>query len=761
MFLKKNIWLIFYVLLFLGILFLAQSIYSVWNNLQNKTSEELSYLNKVFSSSVRSTFDQQEIMLELLGQQLLNNKQYVYQAQTRQILDRLLKQNRSLIGFALSNIEGQLIAGSSNIVLEKMPNLKQDEKSRETFNKALDSSDLVLGHTYFLDVIKDWVIPMRKAIRDQDNQLLGVMIAGAKPTQLFARLNDIQMGDSQISYQLMLIHDESYNYAYLSGLSQPEQLAKLVEQPVPLTIIEQHDRAMKKQLGTSIAELRQNLQSAEYFAPSVDGNVQLVSTIYLPKYHMWSVTFIPRSRLFEQVISASMNYLLSFVIAFLIVFLLFRYIYQFEKNNRKLLLDQANHDFLTGLNNRLYLQYVEKEWVFKNAPPFSVMFLDLDNFKNINDSYGHTFGDDILKQVSQRLRGVFSENNLICRQGGDEFIILCKTTDLERLEQQAEKLLTEISQPYQLDPYQFVIGASIGISRYPQNGDSFDSLFSAADTAMYQAKQKKNNYFVFTNELQQQIIQTSKIEQALHSALSNQEFSLVYQPQINARGALYGVEALVRWHHPELGMVPPNQFIPTAEDSGLIIELGHFIMEQAIKDMVELEPLHDHFDLQLSLNISVRQFLEKGFEEKLNDLMKKYKFPSRLLTLEITESIFIDDYDYIGPLLERIKSFGIKFSMDDFGTGFSSLSMLSKLPIDELKIDKSFIDDMTSNAQDKAMVLNIINIAKNLGLQVVAEGIETEQQSKMLKNYLCDIQQGYYHSKPMSFDLLRKYCRET
>ncbi|MBT4195100.1 MAG: EAL domain-containing protein [Gammaproteobacteria bacterium] len=484
----------------------------------------------------------------------------------------------------------------------------------------------------------------------------------------------------------------------------------------------------------------------------------MYSMSYIPAYQLWAMTLLPQSRLVEHLNTSIIQHVIIFILVFSIIYFLFLYINRIEQAKRRQLINQANQDFLTGLSNRLYLKYAEPKWVREGAEPFSVIFMDLDNFKNINDSYGHSYGDLILKQVAKRLVSIFNDEGLVCRQGGDEFIILYKKVKQKNLDKIAIKVLAEISKPYNIENYKFTIGASIGICRYPADGDSFDSLFSAADTAMYQAKYSKSNYFIFTRELKEQIYQTSQIEQALHIALKNHEFHMVYQPQIASKGALYGVEALVRWSNPELGLIPPDKFIPIAEDSGLILELGHFIIDQSIKDIAKLSNINDSIDLQLSINISVRQFLEFGFLDRLKNSLLSHKFPSRQLTLEITESIFIDDFDYMLPLFQEIRSLGIKISLDDFGTGFSSLSMLKNLPIDELKIDKSFIDNISNNTQDRAMVINILNIASNLGLKVVAEGIELPKQAEMLSDFKCDIQQGYFYSRPVKLLELEQYC---
>ena len=763
--LKKNIWVIFYFLLLLGVIYLISSAFSTWQSLLSRSHNELAFLNKIFSSSVTSTFDQQEIMLELLGQDLIRIEAENFESVSTSKLDKLLDQQKSIVGFGLFKTDGNIIAATSNVDKSKMPNLRQSSTSSETFIQAIDKKEMVLGHTYFLDVIKSWIIPVRKSIRNQDGRVLGVMSAGVKPEDLLPRLNDLTLKnkvdiDKSTPYQSILMHDNSFHYAYISGITDSVQLKDIIVNPATTDLIFEHNRLMEQQTGLTMKDIRSQPVSLEYNAPDSDGDMKMYSLIYIPKYQLWSLTQLPKSYLINQMKNTLGHYLVVFLSVLFIIFGLFRYIHNFEKSNRKQLLRQANHDFLTGLHNRLYLEYAEPKWIYDGARPFSVIFMDLDNFKNINDSYGHSYGDEILIQVADRIRSFFKKDNLICRQGGDEFIILCFKLDTKNLEKMAQQLVELISLPYRIDQYKFSIGASIGICRYPDDGKTFDSLFSAADTAMYEAKNKKNNYFVFTSEMHESIIKKSNIEQALHSALKSNEFFMVYQPQIDVEGNLYGVEALIRWTNKDLGFIPPDQFISIAEDSGLILELGHFIIRQSIRNIAELAQAHGHQELRLSINISVRQFLEDGFLKQVKTALKDFNFPANRLTLEITESIFIDDFEYMLPLFKSIKKLGIKFSLDDFGTGFSSLSMLRNLPIDELKIDKSFIDHITDNAQDKAMVLNIMNIASNLNLLVVAEGIETQEQCDVLNEFSCDVQQGYLHSRPIKYDELIVYIAQ-
>ncbi len=758
MLLKRNIWLVFYTLVVVGVLYLAFTITSAWWGIQDRTRGELATVNRIYSASVQTSFDQLEIMLDLLGNDLLNDKLYEDSERATALLDTLMARNKALVGFGLSDLDGNLIAASSSIDLERMPNLKTHVDSRETFARALQRHDMVIGDTYYLAAIDNWVIPFRKSIRDHNNKLIGVMTTGIKPGSLVPQLAQQFSANLPGHIPLMLIHDGSFRYAYISVFDDSNMLQGIINEPIPQEILEGHRVALEAATGLAMQDMRDTLNSAEYTATSQRGGVHSYSLLYIPKYRLWSIAFLPQNVLLDQLLSQSVHYVLSFMGGLLVLFLLVRHIHQFEQRRHQQLLDLANHDFLTGLNNRLYLQSAEQNWIHETSGRFSILFVDLDNFKNINDSYGHSFGDKILQQVAKRLLRVNLGKSLVCRQGGDEFIILSRRTGDHQLRQMAADIMGQISMPFQVEQFDFTIGASIGICLYPDDGDSFDSLFSAADTAMYQAKQRKLHYFIFTEELRQQTRDRHRIEQALHHAVKNRELYMLYQPQLLCNGQLYGVEALVRWDNELLGPISPAEFIPIAEDSSTIIDLGRFIIDRSLRDIAACTALYPQLGIRLSINISVRQFLEKGFITLLMQALDRHRFSASQLTLEITESIFIDDFDYILPIFDQIRALGIKISLDDFGTGYSSLSMLRRLPIDELKIDKSFISQITNDMQGHAMVLNILDIARNMGLKVVAEGIEEHAQFKVLNEHQCDALQGFLYSKPLRFEALSNFC---
>jgi len=759
---KKNIWLIYYAFLALGLIYLVATAYSRLEALKTDAVVELAYLNRILSSSLTLNFDQQEIMLDLLGRQLLAGDSTANIDQTHQLLDHILRQNQTLLAFGLANLDGEIVVGSSNLDLSKMPNLKRLENSRKTFLKAMEVDRMVLGRTYFLPALDDMVIPIRKGIRDSENRLIGMMTAGIKPRELLPQLHSIdQKTYETMPYRLQIFHDEEFYYAFVSGISDTRQLREIIDTPIPGQQIDMLDQSLRSQLGYGLTELRSRSEPSVFTDTDSSGRTQLHSLIYLPKYQMWSSSTLPMDSLLAQLWQSIVFYLVTFLIVFCLAYFMFRQIAIVEQKNHDELLRQASQDFLTGLKNRQFLRLAEPHWVGNSAVPFSVFFIDLDNFKNINDSHGHSYGDILLKEVAKRLLAVYSDNDLVCRQGGDEFIVLSRTCDEDAITNLAASVLQTLASPYYVENYNFVMGASIGVARFPEDGESFETLFSAADTAMYQAKNVKNSFYLFSSELRDELMETTDIQQALPQALADGEFSLVYQPQVIDGRVPVGVEALIRWKNGELGQVPPGRFIRVSEGNGMIIDIGRWVIDQALHDLSDINRHHYCQSLQLSINVSIRQLQENGFTERLSGSLLRYEFPANQLTLEITEGIFIDDLQYLIPVLHKIRSLGVKLSMDDFGTGYSSLSLLKQLPVDELKIDKSFIDNITTRNEDRLMVLNIIDIAQNLGIKVVAEGIEQAEQSKLLLDLGCNLQQGYFYCAPVDLDRLVEYCEQS
>ncbi len=429
---------------------------------------------------------------------------------------------------------------------------------------------------------------------------------------------------------------------------------------------------------------------------------------------------------------------------------------------------QATHDQLTGMNNRLtFINMLQQKINFlSNQHQFSYLLLiDLDHFKTINDSLGHDVGDEVLQEVSKRLKNIASQDNIIARLGGDEFIFLGQNFSdkkhcLETAHQISEELLQSLKSTYYIRDHHLYISASIGISLLKGPRFNANAFIKEADIAMYEVKDKgRDGVILFNDELSQRVEKNLSIEQKLHFALNKNEISLNYQPQLNIDKKIIGCEVLVRWHNQELGFIAPDIFISIAEQTGYMVELGDYILEESFKT---LQQWHDQGIMldQFSINISMRQFFHYKFTENVTNLCKKYlnKNLQNKLIFEMTETLLADDIPKVISIMQDIrKTLGIRFSMDDFGTGYSSLSYLQQLPINELKIDRSFTDKLTQDKQDQKMVSIILIMAKIFNLKVVAEGVETEEQYQLLVGYKCNIFQGYLFSKPLTKEGFEKY----
>ena len=430
---------------------------------------------------------------------------------------------------------------------------------------------------------------------------------------------------------------------------------------------------------------------------------------------------------------------------------------------------QANHDFLTGLKNRYYfigyLQSMITSLQRSNTWSY-LLLIDLDHFKTINDSLGHDVGDHLLQEVSLRIDKKKHEDSLLARLGGDEFVVVgLEYDDKEKCQTQAEmmarSILKTLKESYSVDLHNLYISASIGISLIDGKNNDANLLIKEADIAMYEAKEKgRDGIIVFDDELQKRVEQNLEVEQLLHFSLANNEISLVYQPQVDDNSNIIGAETLVRWNNKKLGEIRPAVFIPIAEQTGSIIEIGRFIMETAFRTLAEWEQHGIHVQ-QFSINVSMRQFFYYGFIDDVFLLCEKYlsEETRKTVIFEVTESIIAEDVDKVVFIMEEIKKLGIRFSMDDFGTGYSSLSYMKRLPIDEIKIDRSFISELTeeTNDNDNVMVRSILYMAKHFDLKVVAEGVESEEQFNILQKNNCDIYQGYYFSRPLSDNDFREH----
>lgn len=417
----------------------------------------------------------------------------------------------------------------------------------------------------------------------------------------------------------------------------------------------------------------------------------------------------------------------------------------------------AHYDALTDLPNRALFNDRLGQALIKaqrNHGRAAVMFLDLDHFKVINDTFGHSIGDLLLQGVAARLTSCVREGDTVSRLGGDEFVILLpELRDAEDAYLVAQKLLAAAARPFELHGHELHITASIGIGFYPDDGASAEVLMKNADAAMYRAKEMgRNNYQFYHADMNVRSFERLAMETSMRRALEREQFELYYLPRYEMTdGRIVGVEALIRWHHPDLGLVSPARFIPLAEETGLILPIGEWVLRAAATQgktwhQAGLPPLF------MAVNVSARQFRQTDFAGKVGQILRDVGFDPCWLELELTETTLMDHAAENISILNSLKALGVRIAIDDFGTGYSSLAYLKRLPVDILKIDRSFITDVTVSLDDAAIVEAIIAMARSLGLHVFAEGVETVEQAKFLQAHKCDEMQGYYFSKPLTAD---------
>jgi len=418
----------------------------------------------------------------------------------------------------------------------------------------------------------------------------------------------------------------------------------------------------------------------------------------------------------------------------------------------------ASLDTLTGLPNRSFFQANQARLV-KNKINHALLVFDLDNFKKINDSMGHQVGDNVLCQVASRMLALSRKQDSVYRLGGDEFSIIIEgTNDIHTITSLAKNILSATAQPFKLKNQEIVLYSSIGIVLFPEDGNSGHELLKNADTAMYHAKGSGGNkYQFFSDSMNKQAVKRLQIENLIRHGLKEDSFSVFYQPKIEiSTGKVAGMEALVRFETPNKGVISPIVFIPVSEETGQIIDIGEIVLRKACfatKKWVDA----GLFDGRVAVNLSAVQFTQSNLVGQIADILKESQLPAKHLELEITEGTVMDSPQEAIDTMLQIRAMGIHLSLDDFGTGYSSLAYLKKFPLNTLKIDKAFVDDIEESEQGRNMVATIVTIAHNLGMDVVAEGVETNQQLSFLSGLRCEQLQGYLYSKPLATEQFQKY----
>lgn len=437
-----------------------------------------------------------------------------------------------------------------------------------------------------------------------------------------------------------------------------------------------------------------------------------------------------------------------------------------RKRSEEMLKYQASHDLLTGLPNRTLFNERLSQAIAKAKKAqqtLAVMFLDLDHFKKINDTLGHATGDQLLKNFAKRILHCLRSTDTVARWGGDEFTILLPHVSCEKdVAHISERIIDSIRHSFEIDNHQLHVGVSIGIAIYPQDGQDAETLLKNADAVLYRAKEQGRNHYRFYNPtVNSQASGLLKLENLLHQALEKQQFRLHYQPRVNTETSeVMGMEALLRWQHPEQGQISPMKFIPLAEESSLIVPIGEWVLYNACKQNKAWQKA-GFPKFKVAVNISPRQFQQGKLVSTVERILAQTELEPRYLELEITENIIIHNVEFAQEALTQLSNLGVHIAIDDFGTGYSSLSYLKKFPFHTLKIDQSFVRELKNKPQDKAIISAIITLGKGLGLKVVAEGVETEEQLTLLRELECEEIQGYWFSRPLDVDNATKFLNSS
>lgn len=722
--------------------------YSSWREVRNDLEIELGYLNRILNKSTADNLSHYETILRILGNRLMEAGVENNPERIRRLLEELLEINPELGGYGLAGSDGQLLIVSGIESGKSLPNLLENPDSAETFRQATQSTRLVVGRTYYFDLLEKWITPIRIAIRDVQGNVALVMTAGVILDTDEITWNAIEIPEG---LRISLVRQDGFN-----------QLTR------PTLTSEEYETNYNTPLQSACMQAIIRSYNNEGMIWDRDCGAYIMASI-IPSYNLYSVLQTDIS----HVRNTWLNRMLPPVIVYLLLFGSSIFIYMAAKKmqlssdkerarHEQILLFQANHDELTLLPNRMrIMDRMEQAILDSNRTEKSIalLFLDLDNFKAINDTLGHIIGDALLKQASERLSECVRATDTVARLGGDEFLIMLREfTNTDDIRKIGNKILEAFRTPFQIEQRSLYSTASIGISMYPGDGDDAHDLLKSADTAMYQAKDDgRNRYCFFSSAMNERSLRRMEIENHLRKALVNNEFSLVYQPQVQLTSKTYsGVETLLRWNNPKLGLVSPAEFIPIAEETGLINDIGLFVLNQAIKEISCVEQ-ETRSEVTLAMNVSAIQLQDDAFLCHMEDIISSGKRVAKRIECEITETMVVDKTIRTREALNSLYKLGVKLAIDDFGTGYSSLSYLAKLPVHTLKIDRSFIFDTPHDLNHTQLTQTIIAMSKGLGLEIVAEGVENAEQATFLINEGCDFGQGYLYARPMPADELIEF----
>ncbi|NOH98980.1 EAL domain-containing protein [Vibrio sp. 99-70-13A1] len=744
----KNIWTVFYIAFFTSVIVFS----IIFNNMWKSTNEIVFNKQKthieLFSNSVKSFFKSQESMLEVLGSHLISRHSSITFPIHDIDLDKTIESNPVLISLALVSFDGKPIVASSNFDLDNLPDVFGIENKKPSFLEARESRELQVGATYAIHEFETqtFAMPIRKSIFIDDK------------AQAFMTAQ-INMEDTPI----FSAHQSLLKYHQIEIIRR-DQIIQFSSNS------QNYWKPVEDAYFDKLNEINNNdiyYDIFDYKFTGQEENFQVVS-YYEPYFGLWFVSKMERNYIYElfwQRFSASF---FVFILYNALMFLLVFFINRSETRKKEELYKLAHFDALTGLPNRRYVLKRLNNKANNNKKSklnTALLFLDIDNFKAVNDTYGHQYGDSLLIQVASRIESCLSVRDVLARFAGDEFLVIIDDLGYKGRDQAqfiAQKLVDCLSSSYYLLDIEYLSTVSIGVVMLESESYSSSELLKYADYAMYRAKEQgKNGICFFETDLRDELMEKMLLEDDLRAALNSSEFELYYQPQIGRNKQVVGAEALIRWNHPYKGIVGPNDFMSSAEKTGLILPIGEWVLREACRQLVEWSNDEITQDLTLSVNVSYVQFSHPGFMSMVLKAIEEYQFPVELLKLELTETMLIDNIAQTAMRMEELQGRGVQFSLDDFGTGYSSLVHLKSLPLSELKIDRSFVKDLECDKSDKSIVKAMIRMAEELNISLIAEGVENENQAKYLIEQGCRIHQGYLYSRPLPIAMFKSYLTST
>lgn len=753
--LKRNLWTLFWLILLGGLVLLGVVLHARWQSLDAEQRTYHKNRAELVAQAVNSVLQTQELVLDVIGRELLDNEQMFDTSQQLPLLDHILEADKSIVGFGLARTDGTLVRVSSNLNLSQLPNLRTNPSTAASFEQALESQYMVLGRTYYVEALGSWVIPVRKALRDASGKVIAVMTAGLRMNGSNSVFNQSL---NNTHYDVVKLFRESDGY--LQYISPNNSGTEIYAKPsVDLDKRQQNRAGYTAEVGLTVEEVKA-LDSAVTFHNEYDSEPFITAAIFNRRYQLWTLSETSLTPIKHSFTVTTLQYSGIFLLIYAVLFALFRVIDHAERARNEELLYHSRHDDLTGLLNRAGLFQKLNEYIGQRRG-FSLVIVNIDHFKGINDRFGQDVGDETLAEFSRRLTALLDTSlaDSLSRLGGDEFVFVSPNTDPASQITACEDLLDHLANTITVGRLSLQLTASAGIAFYDVHGDSTSKLLRSAHLALYRAKNNRNSVSLYKTEMELDYLRQLIVEQRLRQALTDNSLHMAYQPQYDPSGKIVGLEALVRWEDAELGAVSPQEFVSVAEQSGLMLSLGRFVMDTSLREYSELRQKLGR-GLELAINISVIQFEHPNFIKDVMQLLQTHQVPPQELILEITENLVMTNVDQVRRTIQQLQDKKVRLSMDDFGTGFSSLSMLRDLPLNELKVDKSFVDSMLTDPRAANMIRSIIYIAQSHSMDVVVEGVELESQARKLIAMGCTRFQGYFFSRPERLERVLEMCQQ-